>query len=102
MPPARLVPTSTPGIYRRGSRYAVRFTKPDGKPGQRSARTLAEARRLRAELTADVARGQCKSSLSRSPDHLRCLRQAVRRDLHGSHLGRHPAGRRRSMSTCAT
>lgn len=55
--PARLVPTGTPGIYKRGSRYVVRFRDPQGTPRQRSARTLAEARALRASFVADVARG---------------------------------------------
>jgi integrase len=54
----RLVKTRYPGIYRRGNGYAVRFTGPDGKTHQKSARTEAEARRLRAELTADVQRGE--------------------------------------------
>jgi integrase len=53
-----LVTTSTPGVYKRGGGYVYRFTGPDGKTCQRSARTLAEARRLRAELTADVGRGE--------------------------------------------
>lgn len=53
-----LVPTATPGIYKRGARYAVRFRDPQGKQRQRAARTLAEARRLRSELTADVGRGE--------------------------------------------
>jgi len=59
-PPAgrRLVPTATPGIYKRGGRYVVRYRDPQGKQRQRSARTLAEARALKAALTADVARGE--------------------------------------------
>jgi integrase len=55
---APLVPTTTPGVYRRGNRYAVRYTRPDGRKGQRAARTLREARALKAALTADVARGE--------------------------------------------
>lgn len=55
--PAPLVPTNTPGIYKRGSRYVVRFRDSRGTPRQRSARTLAEARALRASFVADVARG---------------------------------------------
>jgi integrase len=55
--PAPLVATGTPGIYRRGSRYVVRYRDPHGTPRQRSARTLAEARALRASFVADVARG---------------------------------------------
>lgn len=57
----RLVSTKTPGVYKRGGRYAVRFRDPSGKVRQRSARTLAEARRLRSELGADVARGEYRA-----------------------------------------
>ena len=49
--PRDLVPTSTPGIYKRGSRYVIRYRDPHGKQRQRSARTLAEARRLEAHPT---------------------------------------------------
>jgi integrase len=55
---APLVKTATPGIYKRGSRYVVTFRDPYGKPRKRSARTLAEARALKGQLTADVARGE--------------------------------------------
>lgn len=54
----KLEPTSSPGIYRRGGGYVVRFRDLSGRQRQRAARTLAEARRLRSELTADVARGE--------------------------------------------
>lgn len=47
-----------PGIYRRGGRYVVRFRDQNGKQHKRSAKTLAEARRLKSELTADVSRGE--------------------------------------------
>lgn len=53
-----LVRTRHPGIYKRGEGYAVRFRDPYGRQRQRAARTLAEAQRLRAELTADVSRGE--------------------------------------------
>jgi integrase len=56
--PAALVKTKTPGIYRRGDRYAVIFRDADGRQRQRSARTLDEARKLKAARTADVARGE--------------------------------------------
>jgi len=49
----RLVKTGTPGIYKRGSRYVVVFRDPHGKQRKRSTRTLAEARDLKAALTAD-------------------------------------------------
>jgi integrase len=54
----RLVRTSTPGIYRRGNRYVVIHRDPHGRQRKRSARTLAEARDLKAALTADVRRGE--------------------------------------------
>src|SRR5437763_774618 len=53
-----LVKTGTPGVYRRGSRYVVVFTDAAGKQRKRAARTLAEARAVRAELVADVQRGE--------------------------------------------
>src|SRR5947199_9350925 len=57
----RLVKTSTPGIYKRGGRYVVIFRDPHGKQRKRSARTLAEARDVKATLTADVKRGEYRS-----------------------------------------
>ena len=65
---APLVKTSTPGVYKRGRFYAVRFVKPDGTKGQRAARTLKEARELRAALNADVHRGEYRE-LSRTTFH---------------------------------
>ena len=62
---APLVSTSTPGVYRRGSRYVVRYRDPQGRQRQRSAGTLAEARALRAAMLADVARGEYRA-LSRT------------------------------------
>lgn len=53
-----LEPTGEQGIYRRGNRFAVRFKDPDGKVRQKSARTLAEARRLRSALVTDIDRGE--------------------------------------------
>jgi len=54
----RLVKTGTPGIYKRGGSYVVIFRDPNGRQRKRSARTLAEARDLKATLTADVRRGE--------------------------------------------
>ena len=56
-----LVKTSSPGIYKRGSRYVVIFRDPHGRQRKRSARTLAEARDLKATLTADVRRGEYRA-----------------------------------------
>ena len=55
--PAALERTRHPGIYRRGSRYVVVFRDPAGRQRKRSAKTLAEARTLKASLATDVARG---------------------------------------------
>jgi integrase len=57
----RLTRTGTPGIFRRGSRYVVIFRDPNGRQRKRSARTLAEARELKAALTADVRRGEYRA-----------------------------------------
>jgi integrase len=54
----RLVKTATPGIYKKGNRYVVVFRDPSGRQRKRSARTLAEARTLKAALTADVKRSE--------------------------------------------
>jgi integrase len=54
---APMVKTGETGIYRRGSRYAVTWYA-GGKQRKKSARTLAEARKLRAAMVADVARGE--------------------------------------------
>jgi Phage integrase, N-terminal SAM-like domain len=47
-----------PGIYKRGSRYAVIFRDHDGRQRQVAARTLDQARKVKAARTADVARGE--------------------------------------------
>lgn len=57
-PNRRLEKTGTPGIFRRGSRYIVRYRDADGRQRQRTARTMVEARRLKAAMNADVARGE--------------------------------------------
>lgn len=54
---AAMTKTKTPGIYRRGSRYVVTFRDRHGTPHKQSAATLAEARNLKATLTADIRRG---------------------------------------------
>src|SRR5215208_6289183 len=53
-----LVKTSERGIYKRGSRYVVTFRDAAGKQRKRFARTLAEARVLKASLSTDVHRGE--------------------------------------------
>jgi hypothetical protein len=52
------VKTQTPGIYRRGSKYSVVITGPDGRKRWRSCDTLAEARAAKSALTTDVRRGE--------------------------------------------
>jgi integrase len=53
-----------PGIYKRGSRYVVTYRDPQGKQRKKSARTLAEARKVKAANTADVARGEWRATSS--------------------------------------
>jgi integrase len=57
----QLVKTSTPGIYKRGGRYVVRFRDSRGKQRKLFARTLAEARDVKAEKTTDVRRGEYRA-----------------------------------------
>lgn len=54
-PPLERVPRH-PGIYRRGSRYVVTFRDLNGHQRKRFARTLREARDLKAALRTDVRR----------------------------------------------
>jgi hypothetical protein len=51
------VKTTTPGVYKRGSRYMIVY-RVDGKQKYESFRTLDEARRAKAVRTADIARGE--------------------------------------------
>jgi integrase len=59
---AVLETTKTPGVYRRGSRYVVRFRDPTGKQRKRFAATYKEALRLKSTLTADVHRGEFRAT----------------------------------------
>ncbi len=54
---ATLEKTSTPGVYRRGNRYAVIYRDGEGRQRQESARTYDEARRLRSTREAAVSEG---------------------------------------------
>ena len=92
----RLVKTSTPGIYKRGGRYVVVYRDPEGKQRKRAARTLAEARELKATLTADVKRGEYPSRRSHSP-----ITHRVDRQLHGSDFPRHSPGDTHPRTTSA-
>ena len=55
---AKLEKTKTPGIYRRGSRYAVLYRDAEGRQRQESARTLDEARKIKAARSTAVATGE--------------------------------------------
>ena len=51
---AAMEKTSTPGIYRRGGRYVVVYRDDTGRQRKESARTLEEARRLKAKRITQV------------------------------------------------
>jgi integrase len=55
---AKLEPTRTPGIFKRGGRYAVIYRDAEGRQRQESARTLDEARNLKAARTHAVTTGE--------------------------------------------
>jgi integrase len=55
-----LVKTSTPGIFKRGGGYVVRFRDQHGKQRQIAAETLSEARRVKAEAKVSVDRKEFK------------------------------------------
>jgi len=50
-----------PGVYRRGSRYAVVYRDRQGRQHKRSAPSFAEARLLKSTLAAGVAHGEYAS-----------------------------------------
>jgi integrase len=54
----KMVKTSTKGIYRRGNSYVVVYRALSGRQRKRFAATLAEARREKANITADIGRGE--------------------------------------------
>ncbi len=54
---ARMEKTRHPGIFKRGSRYVVTY-RVNGAQRKESARTLEEARRIKAARTADRDRGE--------------------------------------------
>jgi integrase len=55
--PASLIKTKTPGVYKRGGRYAVLYRGPDGKQRQESAPTYDAARLLKSKRVADAREG---------------------------------------------
>jgi hypothetical protein len=52
----KLEKTKTPGVYKRGGRYVVRY-RHRGEERKRFARTYAEARDLKATIRATSAAG---------------------------------------------
>jgi integrase len=54
---AKLEKTRTPGIFKRGSRYAFSY-RVNGKQRWESCRTLEEARRAKAARQTDIGRGE--------------------------------------------
>lgn len=54
---AKLEKTKTPGIYRRGSKYVIRY-RVNGQPQWESHRTYDEARRAKSARQADADRGE--------------------------------------------
>lgn len=59
--PRKLKRTKAPGVYRRGGSYVVIVRDPSGRQRKHAARTLAEARDLKAQLAADVSRGEYRA-----------------------------------------
>jgi integrase len=55
---AKLEKTKTPGVYRRGSRYAVTYRAADGRQRWESARTFDEARDLLSARRTAAAQGK--------------------------------------------
>jgi integrase len=67
----QLVKTATPGVYKRGGRYVVTYTDLSGKRRKQFAKTYKEATRLKAQLRADVDRGEWREqSRARFIDYL--------------------------------
>ncbi len=54
---AKMVRTKTPGVFKRGGRYAVVFRDADGRQRKESVRTYELARALKIERESEVARG---------------------------------------------
>ena len=66
----KLERTSVPGIFKRGNRYIVVFRDQTGAQRKRSARTLSEAKAIKAAATTDVRRGEYRTQSNvRFRDH---------------------------------
>lgn len=64
----KMVKTKTPGVYKRGNRYAVVYRDAGGTQHKEAARTYDDARRLKAKREAEVSTGEF-SSLQRITLH---------------------------------
>jgi integrase len=84
----KLIRTATPGVYKRGKRYCVRF-RVGIDERKRYVATYEEARRLKATLTADIARGEHRE-LSRTAF------EAYAREWVQTYTGRTTTGLRES------
>jgi len=88
---AKMEKTKTPGIFKRGSRYVVTFRDAAGGQRRESARTLDDARRLKAARTTAVATGEYQE---RSREHVARLCAGVGEALPGPRApwvpGEHP------------
>jgi hypothetical protein len=70
--PAQMIRTKTPGVFKRGGRYAVVYYDANGKQRKESARTYDDARRLKQSREADIARGEFfEASRTRFADYAR-------------------------------
>jgi hypothetical protein len=74
---AKLVKTRTPGVYRRGPSYAVRY-RHKGEELKRYARTYEEARSIKQAVETDTRRAKHREAATLT---LRGLRQDVDRHL---------------------
>ena len=57
----KLERTNTPGVFRRGGSYVVVYRDPSGRQRKRSARTITEAKALKAQLSTDIRRGEYRA-----------------------------------------
>jgi hypothetical protein len=99
---AKLVKTSTPGIFKRGNRYAFCY-RVDGRQVWESARTLDEARRAKQARQTDIARGEFEAQ-SRVTLHeyaLQWVERYLGRGRSGFREGTRDEYRRSSSSTCS-
>lgn len=60
----KLIKTKTPGIYKRGSRYAVIYRSSDGRQRQESARSFDAARALKALRETEVDNGAADADIA--------------------------------------